>query len=159
MALAGVYGPSSVDWVRDEVEHLEASSGVAADGRQVVVLTSVGARTGLLRKTPLMRVEHAGTYAVVASMAGADRHPDWYANVLARPEVELRDGARVLTLVAREVQGRERDRWWSRACTAFPSYANYQSRTRRRIPCCCWNRVSPRCRSPDRSGSDPPRCE
>lgn len=134
MALAGAYGPSSVDWVRAEVEHLEAHGGVAADGRRVVVLTTVGARTGLLRKTPLMRVEHGGTYAVVASVAGAHRHPDWYANVLARPEVELRDGARVLSLVGREVAGCERDRWWSRACTAFPSYASYQSRTRRRIP-------------------------
>lgn len=134
MALGGVYGPSSVKWVRDEVEHLEANDGLAADGRRVVVLTTVGARTGLLRKTPLMRVEYAGTYAVVASMAGADRHPDWYANVLARPEVELRDGAFVLSLVGREVEGGERARWWSRACTAFPSYANYQSRTRRRIP-------------------------
>ena len=134
MALGGVYGPSSVDWVREEVEHLEANGGVAADGRHVVVLTTVGARTGLLRKTPLMRVEHGGTYAVVASVAGADRHPDWYANVLARPEVELGDGACVLSLVGREVEGRERDRWWSRACTAFPSYATYQSRTRRRIP-------------------------
>jgi deazaflavin-dependent oxidoreductase (nitroreductase family) len=130
----GAYGPSSVDWVRDEVEHLEASSGVARDGRPLVVLTTVGVLTGLRRKTPLMRVEHRGTYAVVASMAGADHHPAWYANVLARPQVELRDGAVVLPLVAREVDGPERARWWSRACTVFPSYATYQSRTRRRIP-------------------------
>ncbi len=134
MALVGAYAPSSVDWVREEVEHLESNAGVARDGRRVVVLTTVGARSGLLRKTPLMRVEHAGTYAVVASMAGADRHPAWYANVLASPQVELRDGADVLSLVAREVEGAARARWWSRACTAFPSYATYQSRTRRRIP-------------------------
>ena len=79
-------------------------------------------------------VEHAGTYAAVASMAGADRHPQWYANAVASPSVELRDGATVLDLVAREVTGEERSRWWSRACTAFPSYAGYQGRTRRRIP-------------------------
>jgi len=134
VALVGAYGPSSVDWVREEVEHLESHAGVARDGRRVVVLTTVGARTGLLRKTPLMRVERGGTYAVVASMAGADCHPAWYANVLGTPAVELRDGTALLSLVAREVGGAERARWWSRACTAFPSYATYQSRTRRRIP-------------------------
>jgi deazaflavin-dependent oxidoreductase (nitroreductase family) len=99
-----------------------------------VLLTTVGARTGRLRKTPLMRVTHGGVYAVVASMAGADRHPHWYANALAHPAVELRDGDRVLDLVARELTGTERARWWSRACTVFPSYVDYQSRTRRRIP-------------------------
>ena len=133
MALSGTYEPSSVAWVRDEVEQIERT-GRAYGDRPVVVLTTRGARTGLLRKTPLMRVEHAGTYAAVASMAGAERSPSWYANVLAHPEVELRDGERVLELVAREVTGDERARWWSRACTAFPSYVDYQSRTRRRIP-------------------------
>jgi len=133
VALTGEYEPSSVPWVRDEVEQIERT-GRAYGDRAVVVLTTRGARTGLLRKTPLMRVEHAGTYAAVASMAGAERSPSWYANVLAHPLVELRDGERVLELVAREVTGDERARWWSRACTAFPSYAEYQSRTRRRIP-------------------------
>ena len=133
MVVNGDYAPSPVDWVREEVEHLERT-GRAADGRAVVVLSTVGARTGLLRKTPLMRVEHAGTWAVVASRNGADAHPQWYANVLAHPQVELRDGAQVHALVAREVTGAERERWWSRACTAFPSYAVYASRTRRRIP-------------------------
>lgn len=132
--LAGDYGPSSVGWVRAEVEHLERTGGAAFRGRPVVLLTTRGARTGLLRKTPLMRVEHAGTYAVVASMAGADRHPQWYANLLAHPAVELRDGGVVRDLVAREVHGAERERWWSRACTAFPSYVGYAGRTRRRIP-------------------------
>jgi deazaflavin-dependent oxidoreductase (nitroreductase family) len=94
----------------------------------------VGARSGRLRKTPLMRVTHRGVYAVVASMGGADRHPHWYANARAHPEVELRDGDLVLDLVAREVTGAERAGWWSRACTVFPSYVEYQSRTRRRIP-------------------------
>lgn len=133
MTLRGEYAPSSVDWVREEVELIERT-GTARNGRRVVVLTTRGARTGLLRKTPLMRVAHAGTYAAVASMAGADRHPAWYANALAFPQVELRDGDQVFDLVAREVTGAERARWWSRACTVFPSYVGYQSRTRRRIP-------------------------
>jgi F420H(2)-dependent quinone reductase len=133
MALVGTYVPSTVPWVRDEVEHLERT-GTGLRGREVVLLTTVGARTGLLRKTPLMRVTHAGVYAVVASMGGADRHPQWYANALAHPAVELRDGEQMLDLVAREVTGAERAGWWSRACTVFPSYVEYQSRTRRRIP-------------------------
>lgn len=134
VALTGPYAPSSAPWVRAEVEHIERTGGSAFGDRPVVLLTTLGARTGQLRKTPLMRVEHAGTYAIVASMAGSDRHPQWYANVLAHPAVELRDGARLLELVAREVTGDERVRWWSRACVTFPSYAGYQRRTRRRIP-------------------------
>lgn len=118
--LSGEYAPSTVGWVRDEVELIERT-GTAVGGRAVVVLTTVGARTGLLRKTPLMRVEHGGAYAVVASMAGGATHPQWYANVLAHPQVELRDGRVVHDLVARELTGAERSRWWSRACTAFPS--------------------------------------
>ena len=133
MALLGEYEPSTVPWVREEVEHLERT-GLGLRGRKVVLLTTVGARTGLLRKTTLMRVTHGGVYAVVASMAGADRHPHWYANVLAHPEVTLRDGDEVLRLVAREATGAERSRWWSLACSVFPSYVTYQSRTRRRIP-------------------------
>ena len=133
MTLSGPYAPSSVDWVRAEVEHLERT-GTGLRDRPVVLLTTRGARTGLLRKTPLMRVEHRGTYAVVASTAGSDRHPHWYANLLADPQVLLRDGHAVHELTAREVTGAERSAWWSRACTAFPSYARYQSRTRRRIP-------------------------
>ena len=133
MAPDGDYAPSTVSWVRDEVEHLERT-GVGLRGRSVVLLTTTGARTGLVRKTPLMRVAHGGVYAVVASMAGSDRHPDWYANVLADPRVTLRDGDRVLSLLAREVSGAERSGWWSRACGVFPSYVDYQSRTRRPIP-------------------------
>lgn len=134
MGLRGQYEPSPEQWVRDEVEHIERTGGSAFRDRPVVLLTTVGARTGKLRKTPLMRVEHAGTYLAVASMAGAERHPQWYFNVLAHPEVELRDGRVTIALTAREVAGAERARWWSRACTAFPSYVDYQSRTRRRIP-------------------------
>jgi deazaflavin-dependent oxidoreductase (nitroreductase family) len=132
-SVEAMYGPSTEAWVREEVAHLEAT-GVGLRGRRVVLLTSLGARTGLVRKTPLMRVEHAGSYAVVASMAGAARHPAWYANVLAHPLVELLDDGVSLSLRARPLQGAERSRWWSRACTAFPSYADYQSRTRRVLP-------------------------
>lgn len=133
MPPTGEYGPSTVPWVREEVEHFERT-GSGLRGRSVVLLTTVGARSGLLRKTPLMRVEHAGVYAAVASTRGEDRHPHWYANALAHPEVTLRDADRVLALVAREVTGAERSRWWSLACTVFPSYVEYQRRTRRRIP-------------------------
>ena len=134
VALTGEYEPSTQVWVRDEVEHIERTGGSAFADRPVVLLTTLGARTGKLRKTPLMRVEHAGTYAVVASMGGSGVHPQWYFNVLAHPVVDLRDGAVVRSLAAREVFGDERSRWWSRACTAFPSYVDYQSRTRRKIP-------------------------
>ena len=127
------YLPSPVDWVREEVEHLERT-GHGLDGRAVVLLTTIGARTGAVRKTPLMRVEHAGTYAAVASMAGAASHPAWFSNVLVTPRVELLDAGVTHVLAAREVVGVERQQWWSRACTVFPSYADYQSRTRRRIP-------------------------
>ena len=133
MALVGTYAPSTVPWVAEEVEHLERT-GTGLRGRSVVLLTTVGARSGLLRKTPLMRVTHGGVYVAVASTAGGDGHPSWYANALAHPEVDLRDGDQVLGLVAREVSGAERSRWWSFACTTFPSYVEYQRRTRRRIP-------------------------
>ena len=137
MPLHGEYAPSPSDWARKQAEAFEASGGTEANtlrGVPIILLTSVGARSGKLRKTPLMRVEHAGTYAAVASTRGGDRHPDWYANVLAHPRVTLRDGNLVLELVAREVTGAERSRWWSLACTVFPSYVDYQRRTRRRIP-------------------------
>ncbi|MCW2601439.1 MAG: aclJ [Frankiales bacterium] len=134
MVPRGEYEPSSEQWVRAEVEHIERTGGSAFRDRPVVLLTTLGARTGKVRKTPLMRVEHAGAYAAVASMAGADRHPQWYFNVLAHPQVELRDRGVRLLLTAREASGTERARWWSRACTVFPSYVDYQSRTRRHIP-------------------------
>jgi deazaflavin-dependent oxidoreductase (nitroreductase family) len=133
VALEGTYEPSTVPWVREEVEHLERT-GHGLRGRSVVLLTTVGARSGKLRKTPLMRVTHAGVYAAVASTRGGDAHPHWYANALAHPQVELRDGDKVLSLLAREATGAERSRWWSLACTVFPSYVEYQRRTRRRIP-------------------------
>lgn len=134
MAVSGDYAPSTLDWVRAEVEHYERT-GVAAFGdRPVVLLTTRGARTGLVRKTPLMRVEHRGVYGAIASMAGSAQHPAWYYNLLAEPHVELRDGSVTFDLLAREVTGQERATWWSRANAVFPSYTDYQSATSRRIP-------------------------
>lgn len=127
------YAPSPVPWVAEEVAQLEAT-GTAFGGRAVVLLTHRGVKTGLVRKTPLMRVELRGVYAAVASTRGGPDHPHWYANVLASPDVQLRDGDLRLDLRAREVTGTERSRWWSLACGTFPSYVEYQRRTRRRIP-------------------------
>jgi deazaflavin-dependent oxidoreductase (nitroreductase family) len=127
------YAPSPVDWVRNDVEHIERT-GEAADGRPVVVLWTTGAVTGLLRKTPLMRVCSQGQYAVVASQGGAATHPAWYRNVQADPRVQLQDRLERWSFVARELSGPERTAWWNTACVAFPPYADYQSRTSRLIP-------------------------
>ncbi len=97
-------------------------------------MTNVGARSGKLRKTPLIRVEHEGCYAAVASKGGAPEHPVWYANLLAHPQVELQDGPRKQDMVAREVHGAERAQWWERAVAAYPPYADYQEKTEREIP-------------------------
>jgi deazaflavin-dependent oxidoreductase (nitroreductase family) len=104
------------------------------NGMPVVLLTSRGARTGKLRKTPLMRVEHEGRYAVVASLGGAPEHPVWYYNLLANPDVELQDGPVRQDMRAREVTGEEKAQWWERAVAAFPPYAGYQRKTEREIP-------------------------
>ena len=133
MTSPGEYAPSPEAWVRDEVEHYERT-GTGFKDRPVIVLTTRGARTGLLRKTPLMRVERGGTYCAVASMAGGANHPAWYANAVAHPAVSLQDGHTVHPLLAREVTGAERSRWWSIACAVFPSYADYASKARRQIP-------------------------
>jgi len=103
-------------------------------GRPVIVLTSVGARTGKIRKTPLMRVEHDGNYAVVASLGGAPEHPVWYHNLKANPHVELQDRATKRDYTARDVAGDEKAEWWDRAVQAWPDYANYQKKTKRQIP-------------------------
>lgn len=103
-------------------------------GLPVVVLTTVGARTGKIRKTPLMRVEHGGRYAVVASQGGAPTHPVWYHNLHANPTVELQDGPSRREFVAHEATGDEKREWWQRAVEAFPDYADYQRRTEREIP-------------------------
>ncbi len=116
------------------MESTDGAEGTTLGGRPVVLLTTRGAKSGKLRKTPLMRVEHGGTYAVVASLGGAPKNPVWYYNVKAEPHVELRDGQNKQDMVAREVTGDEKATWWERAVAAFPDYAEYQKKTDREIP-------------------------
>ena len=137
MPLAGEYEPSTADWARRQVDLYESSGGTEGTtlrGMPVIVLTSVGAKTGKLRKTALMRVEHDGEYAVVASLGGAPKHPVWYFNLRANPHVELQDGPVKRDYVAREATGDERSVWWDRAVATYPDYASYQKRTSRQIP-------------------------
>jgi F420H(2)-dependent quinone reductase len=137
MPLNGSYEPSTAGWARKQAEQYEATDGAQANdlrGRPIIVLTSVGARTGLLRKTALMRVEHDGHYAVVASMGGAPKHPVWYYNLKKDPHVELQDGPVKRDYLAREVSGDEKATWWDRAVETWPDYARYQTRTGRQIP-------------------------
>ncbi|MEV6139750.1 nitroreductase family deazaflavin-dependent oxidoreductase [Nocardia sp. NPDC051990] len=137
MPLTGEYGPSTSDWAREQAEQIENSGGTEAltlKGKPVIVLTSKGAKTGLLRKTALMRVEHDGEYAIVASLGGAPKHPVWYWNIKAEPHVELRDGTANKDYTAREIFGEEKALWWDRAVEAWPDYANYQTKTTREIP-------------------------
>jgi F420H(2)-dependent quinone reductase len=137
MPLTGEYEPSAASWARDQVELYERSGGTQGtelNGKPVIILTSVGAKTGKIRKTPLMRVEHDGEYAVVASRGGAPTHPVWYYNLTTNPHVELQDGAVKKDYQAREVTGTERETWWGRAVAAWPDYANYQTKTTRTIP-------------------------
>jgi deazaflavin-dependent oxidoreductase (nitroreductase family) len=137
MPLTGEYEPSTAAWARKQAERYEASGGAEATdlrGRPIIVLTSIGARTGKLRKTALMRVEHDGDYAVVASQGGAPKHPVWYHNLKANPHVELQDGPITRDYLAREVTGDEKATWWERAVEAWPDYAKYQTNTRRQIP-------------------------
>lgn len=116
------------------MESTDGAEGTTLGGRPVVLLTTRGAKSGKIRKTPLMRVEHDGTYAVVASLGGAPKNPVWYYNVKAEPHVELRDGSATHDMVAREVTGDEKATWWERAVAAFPDYADYQKKTDRQIP-------------------------
>lgn len=128
---------SPSDWVRDQTKKIletGTTDGVAINGWRIVLLTLRGAKTGKLRYTPVMRVEHNGSYAVVASKGGAPEHPTWYYNIKAHPEFPLQDGTVTKTYVAREVEGAERDEWWERAVEAFPPYAEYQTKTDRQIP-------------------------
>lgn len=139
MPLTGEYAPSPSAWSREQAEKYEASNGTEANtlpdrGIPIVLVTSVGAKTGKLRKTPLMRVEHNGEYAAVASLGGAPKHPVWYYNLKANPTVELRDGDVVKDYTAREVTGEEKAVWWERAVAAYPDYADYQKKTTREIP-------------------------
>jgi deazaflavin-dependent oxidoreductase (nitroreductase family) len=137
MPLTGEYEPSTSDWAREQAEQFEATGGAEANtlrGKPIVVVTSIGAKTGKLRKTPLMRVEHEGEYAIVASEGGAPEHPGWYWNLTKNPHVELQDGPEKKAYTAREVEGAERATWWKRAVAAWPSYEEYQHRTDRQIP-------------------------
>lgn len=137
MPLEGEYEPSPEKWVRDQVELFESSGGTKGTtmrGMPVILLTTRGAKSGKIRKTPLMRVEHEGAYAVVASLGGAPKHPVWYHNVVADPRVELQDGPTRQDMTAREVTGDEKTVWWERAVEAYPDYAEYQKKTDREIP-------------------------
>jgi deazaflavin-dependent oxidoreductase (nitroreductase family) len=137
MPLTGEYEPSTATWAREQAELYEATNGEKGGelrGVPVIVLTSVGAKTGKLRKTALMRVEHEGVYAVVASLGGAPKNPVWYQNLKSNPHVELQDRAIKRDYLAREVSGHEKAIWWERAVQAWPEYATYQARTDRQIP-------------------------
>jgi deazaflavin-dependent oxidoreductase (nitroreductase family) len=140
MALEGEYVPSPWEWVRDQVESYESSGGQRGNtfldtGLPVIIVTTRGNRSGTLRKTPLMRVEHGGEYALVASMGGAPKNPVWYHNVKADPNaVTIQDGPEPFDAEVHEATGDERAAWWERAVAAYPPYAEYQTRTDRQIP-------------------------
>ena len=137
MPVIGEYEASIAQWVRDQVALYEGSGGTEGTlmrGMPVIILTTLGAKSGKVRKPPLMRVEHEGAYAAVASTGGADANPSWYATVVAHPLVELQDGPKKGDMLAREVTGAEKALWWDRAVAAYPGYATYQLRTDRQIP-------------------------
>jgi F420H(2)-dependent quinone reductase len=137
MTLTGEYQPSAQKWVRDQVEAIESSGGTEGTmlkGVPVVVVTSVGARSGKLRKNPVMRVEHQGSYALIASQGGAPEHPAWYHNLVQNPVVELQDAQSRGDYKVRLAEGAERDEWWQRAVEVWPAYADYQKKTDREIP-------------------------
>jgi len=137
MPIEGEYEPSPLQFAADQVAKYEATGGKdggTLNGKPVIILTHIGRTTGKVRKTPLMRVEKDGHYAVVASLGGAPRNPTWYYNLKAAPDVTLQDGTNVYELTAREVTGEEKAEWWKVAVEAWPDYANYQDRTDRQIP-------------------------
>jgi deazaflavin-dependent oxidoreductase (nitroreductase family) len=140
MAIEGEYAPSPWDWVSDQVQKYEASGGREADtfmdtGLRIIVVTTIGNKTGKIRKTPLMRVEHNGEYALVASVGGAPKNPVWYYNLVADPEaVRIQDGPEPFDVRVRELSGDERELWWERSVAAYPPYAEYQANTTRLIP-------------------------
>ena len=137
MPLTGDYEPSTSDWSSENAEKYMESGGTEGtelQGKPVILLTTVGAKSGKIRKTPLMRVEHDGEYAIVASLGGAPKNPVWYYNVKANPRVELQDGPVTKDYEAREVVCDEKAPWWERAVAAWPDYANYQKKTDRPIP-------------------------
>ncbi len=135
--MQGEYEPSPAKFVADQVALYEATGGAEGgtlQGKPVIILTTRGRHSGQVRKTPLMRVEHNGGYAVVASLGGAPKHPVWYLNLIASPTVTLQDGVNVYELRAREVHGDEKARWWALAVDAWPACAEYQAKTERQIP-------------------------
>ena len=140
MSVEGEYEPSPAQWVRDQVAEYEASAGARATtlrdtGLPIVIFTTRGNRSGKVRKTPVMRVEFNGEYALVASKGGAPNHPVWYYNLLANPDdVMLQDGPEPFDVVVRQISGDERAAWWERAVAAYPPYAEYQLKTEREIP-------------------------
>lgn len=140
MPLTGEYEPSPRKQTREQVERYEATDGreantLAGTNRPVVIFTTRGRRSGKIRKIALMRVEHDGNYAMVASQGGAPQHPEWYFNLKADPQaLMVQDGAELIDATARELEGEERDIWWERAVEAYPPYADYQKRTERQIP-------------------------
>ncbi len=139
MPIEGTYVPSSSDWVREQIEEYEASGGTRATtlretGIPVIVVTMRGHRSGNVRKIALMRVEHDGAYALVASMGGAPKNPAWYANLVADPHIEIQDGPDKHDYTVRQVDGDERAAWWERAVAVFPTYEEYRAKTDRTIP-------------------------
>jgi len=140
MTLQGEYVPSAAKWVRDQVEAYEESGGAKANtlretGLPVIVVTMRGNKSGNVRKIALMRVEHGGEYALVASKGGAPKHPVWYYNLVGNPdEVLIQDGSEPFEAQVRQVSGAERQEWWARAVAAYPPYAEYQQKTSREIP-------------------------
>jgi F420H(2)-dependent quinone reductase len=138
--LQGDYEPSTWEWVRDQVAEYEASGGKRANmladtDMPIIVVTTRGAKSGKLRKNPVMRVEHGGEYALVASKGGAPENPEWFHNLVAHPdEVTIQDGPAPFAVAVREVHGDEKAHWWERAVAAYPPYAEYQANTDRQIP-------------------------
>ena len=137
--LQGDYEPSPSEWVRDQVAEYEASGGQRANtlldtGMPIIVVTTRGAKSGKVRKNPVMRVEHDGSYAAVASKGGAPEHPAWYRNIVDHPEVEVQDGTHKGDYTARVASGAEREQWWERAVAVWPDYDEYQKKTDREIP-------------------------
>ncbi len=137
MPLVGEYEPSPWEWVSEQVRLYESTGGQEGgtlEGAPCVILTTKGRKSGKLRKSALMRIEHDGVYAVVASMGGAPKHPVWYLNLVANPDVTLQDGATVLDLRARTASPEEKRHWWPRLTAVWPAYSEYQSKTERDIP-------------------------
>ena len=139
MTLDGEYGPSTWEWVADQAEEYESSNGQRGNtlrdtGLPVIIMTTVGHSTGLVRKVPLMKVEHEGQYAIVASKGGAENHPGWYHNLMANSTVLIQDGPEPFETTVRLLSGSEREEWWERSVAAFAPYAEYKERADREIP-------------------------